>query len=152
MWAKQAKPTDRIPSPLMGEESKARVKKDNQAVPHRHSRVSGKPQGGTVTRQHQPHRAVILASRQYPQNDATHRHNPVNPHNPENPDSKTNIHPTLWFPAYAGMTVRDAGNDGPVNHLPTGAIVLEQLPRQLRLTYQLLCLKSQSLQQPLWHT
>ena len=54
------------PSPLMGGESKARVKQNKphpcpstQVHQHRHSRVGGNPQGGVTTRQHQPPRPVI---------------------------------------------------------------------------------------------
>ena len=57
----KSKTTDRIPSPLMGEESKVRVKKTTPTTRARHSRVGGNPQGVCVVPG-----TVILALRQYP--------------------------------------------------------------------------------------
>ena len=94
MWGdNQANPTDRIPSPLMGEESKVRVNKTTPTDPDRHTgfkavstglgdnqdnptiiplSLDGRGiKGEGETRQYQPPRPVILALRQYPQGWAT---------------------------------------------------------------------------------
>ena len=87
----------------MGEESKVRVKNDAphrpnpENPPHRHSRAGGKPQGGD--NKTTPTTITPLSL-------------DVGEESKARVKTRQSHHPTLWFPACAGMTVRDAGMTG----------------------------------------